>query len=102
MHALIEPTAVDITTRIHDFRRVSQKIVDYAVFDSLWATVLVIELDDRTHDGLRDTIRDGFMSAAGIQTLRYQSRSKPSEAKIAADVFCVQMATAQAERILVG
>ena len=87
MHALIEPTSPDAKLRLIDFRRISQKIVDYAIFDAQWALVLVIELDDRTHVASRDAIRDGYMSAAGICTLRYQSRSKPGEAQIAADVL---------------
>lgn len=92
MHALIEPTSLNGQTRLRDFRRVSQKIVDFAVFDSQWAIVLVIELDDRTHVASRDAVRDSYMSAAGIRTLRYQSRAKPSEAQIAADVLAVQQA----------
>lgn len=94
MHALVEPTALNGQTRLRDFRRVSQKVVDFAVFDAQWAIVLVIELDDRTHFASRDAVRDGYMSAAGIRTLRYQSRAKPSEAQIAADVWAVQQAAA--------
>lgn len=96
MHALIEPTSLHGQTRLRDFRRVSQKIVDFTVFDAQWAIVLVIELDDRTHIASRDAIRDSYMSAAGIQTLRYQSRAKPSEAQIAADVWAVRQAAAAA------
>jgi len=87
MHALIEPTSPDAKVRLIDFRRISQKVVDYAIFDAQWTLVLVIELDDRTHVASRDAVRDGYMSSAGIRTLRYQSRSKPSEAQIAADVL---------------
>lgn len=94
MHALIEPNALNSQTRLRDFRRVYQKIVDFAVFDAQWAVVLVIELDDRTHVASRDAVRDSYMSAAGIRTLRYQSRAKPSEAQIAADVLAVQQAAA--------
>jgi len=96
MHALIEPTASHAQTKLRDFRRVSQKIVDYTIFDSHWSVVAVIELDDRTHIASRDAIRDSFMSAAGIRTLRYQSRSKPTEAQIAADVRALQLAVAGA------
>jgi len=96
MHALIEPTSLHGQTRLRDFRRVSQKIVDFAVFDAQWAIVLVIELDDRTHIASRDAVRDSYMSAAGIRTLRYQSRAKPSEVQIAADVRAVQQAASLA------
>jgi very-short-patch-repair endonuclease len=56
--------------------------------------VLLIELDDRTHVASRDAVRDSYMRAAGIGTLRYQSRAKPSEAQIAADVRAMQQAAA--------
>lgn len=92
MHAVIEPTSSNSKTRLVDFRRISQKVVDYTVFDAQWSVVAIIELDDRTHVISRDAIRDGFTSAAGIRTLRYQSRAKPGEAQIAADVHAIQTA----------
>jgi len=46
--------------------------------------VAVVELDDRTHDARADRQRDAITKAAGYQTIRYQSRQKPSEAEIAA------------------
>lgn len=100
MHALIEPTSLNDQTRLRDFRRVSQKVVDFAIFDAQWVIVLVIELDDRTHIAHRDAVRDSYMSSAGIRTLRYQSRAKPSEAQIAADVSAVQQAAALAAAAL--
>lgn len=96
MHALIEPTSTNAKTRLLDFRRVSQKVVDYAVFDAQWSVVVVIELDDRTHVASRDAARDGYMAAARIHTLRYQSRAKPTEAQLSADVHAVQAAAAAA------
>jgi len=96
MHALIEPTSQNGKTRLVDFRRVSQKVVDYAVFDDLWCLVAIIELDDRTHLASRDAVRDGFTGAAGIRTLRYQSRAKPAQEQIAADIRAVQAAAAAA------
>jgi hypothetical protein len=93
MHALIEPTSTNSKIRLVDFRRVSQKVVDYAVFDAHWEVVAIIELDDRTHLVSRDAIRDGYTGAAGIRTLRYQSRAKPAETQIAADVRAIQAAT---------
>lgn len=90
MHALIEPTSANSKTRLADFRRISQKVVDFTVFDAQWAIVAIIELDDRTHLAGRDAIRDGFTSAAGIRTLRYQSRSKPDESQIAADISAIR------------
>lgn len=99
MHALIEPTATNSKTRLIHFRRISQKVVDYAIFDAQWALVAVIELDDRTHVASRDAIRDSFVSAAGVRTLRYQSRAKPAEAQISVDVQAVLASTAAPVRV---
>jgi very-short-patch-repair endonuclease len=96
MHAIIEPTSTNSKTRLVDFRRVSQKVVDYAVFDAQWTVVALIELDDRTHVASRDAVRDSYTAAAGIQTLRYRSRAKPLEAQITADVQAIQLAAAAA------
>ncbi|MBY0241735.1 MAG: DUF2726 domain-containing protein [Burkholderiaceae bacterium] len=94
MHALIEPTSTNSKARLVDFRRISQKVVDYTIFDSQWEVIAIIELDDRTHLVSRDVIRDGFTSAAGIRTLRYQSRSKPAESQIAADISAIRAVAA--------
>lgn len=94
MHALIEPTSTNSQARLVDFRRISQKVVDYTIFDAQWTIVAIIELDDRTHLAGRDAVRDSFTGAAGVRTLRYQSRSKPAESQIAADIGAIRMAAA--------
>jgi hypothetical protein len=99
MHALIEPTSTNSQARLVDFRRISQKVVDYTIFDAKWAIVAIIELDDRTHVAGRDAIRDGFTGAAGIRTVRYQSRSKPAESQITADISAIRTAAAAASPI---
>lgn len=61
----------------------SQKIVDYVVLKRGTSKVIaVIELDDRTHDPEKDAKRDALLAAAGIRTIRFESRAKPSEAEI--------------------
>ncbi len=42
------------------------------------------KIGDRTHDARADRQRDAITRAAGYQTIRYQSRQKPSESEIAA------------------
>jgi very-short-patch-repair endonuclease len=51
---------------------------------SRWVEVLaIVELDDVTHTASDDRKRDAMTSAAGYQTLRYQSQQKPSVSELA-------------------
>lgn len=68
MAALIAPTAFNSRTALIDFRRISQKRVDYAVFTHHMKLVAIVELDDRSHDRLRDAIRDQYFTEAGVRT----------------------------------
>ena len=62
-----------------------RKIADFVICErGTLKIVAVIELDDRMHDAKADRQRDAITKAAGYQTIRYQSRQKPSEAEIAA------------------
>jgi hypothetical protein len=62
-----------------------RKIADFVICErGTLKIVAVVELDDRTHDAKVDRQRDAITKAAGYQTIRYQSRQKPSEAEIAA------------------
>jgi len=56
----------------------SQKIVDYALLDDKLNVILLIELDDRTHDPDKDAARDAMTNEAGYRTLRIESRAKPT------------------------
>jgi hypothetical protein len=89
MSGLIEPAGVGSESYQTSFRRISQKRVDYVVFDASMKLLAVIELDDRTHDSKKDAVRDAHFLSAGIQTLRYESKSKPNETKIQADLVNV-------------
>ncbi len=62
----------------------ARKIPHFIICEPLPLNVLaIIELDDRTHDARRDRERDAITQAAGIRTLRYSSREKPSVSEIA-------------------
>ena len=62
-----------------------RKIADFVICESgTLKIVAVVELDDRMHDAKADRQRDAITKAAGYQTIRYQSRQKPSQAEIAA------------------
>jgi hypothetical protein len=63
----------------------SQKIVDFVVCAGpKWSIVAVVELDDRTHDSKtdKDLKRDRLLLSAGIKTVRWDSRKKPSTTQI--------------------
>lgn len=74
------------------FDRFSRKVADFVVLDSKRMTTLaVIELDDRTHDAKRDKdrARDALLLSAGIRTIRWDSRAKPSATTIQSELQAV-------------
>jgi very-short-patch-repair endonuclease len=51
--------------------RFSQKIVDFVIEDRASGTILaLVELDDRSHDAMRDRQRDAMTASAGYRTIR--------------------------------
>jgi very-short-patch-repair endonuclease len=65
--------------------RFDRKIADFVVCDrNTLEIVAIVELDDRTHSSAADRKRDELTKAAGYQTIRFQSKQKPTEAEIAA------------------
>ncbi len=61
-----------------------RKIADFIICDLDFRVLALVELDDRTHVARADRQRDAITKAAGYQTIRYQSKSKPTESEIAA------------------
>ena len=65
-------------------RRFGWKYCDFVICTPYTLDVLlIIELDDRTHDAGSDRQRDAMTRAAGYQTVRYQSKNKPTVAELA-------------------
>ena len=62
--------------------RFDRKIVDYVICDRSLKVVLLVELDDRTHDKQKDRARDRMTAEAGYQTLRIESKNKPGVAEL--------------------
>jgi len=82
MGAIITPKGYG-RNRKAAFNRIAQKRVDFAICtDSLHLLVLV-ELDDRTHDAMRDAMT----RSAGIRTIRFSSTKRPSVAAIRAAIL---------------
>lgn len=86
MQALLEAASADRRTAHADRLRIAQQRVDYVVCDPAGQVITVIELDDRTHDRRKDAIRDKRLAQAGIPTIRYESKQKPTLEKIKQDV----------------
>lgn len=84
MSALIRPNLHENDPNyIGTFRRYSQKVVDYVVCERETINpVVIIELDDSTHDNIADHIRDTMLNSAGYSVIRWDSRSKPSTREI--------------------
>lgn len=78
MSALLEAASSDEKTAHSDRLRIAQQRADYIVCTKNCELVAVIELDDRTHSTAKDQLRDSRLEQAGIRTVRFQSRAKPS------------------------
>ena len=89
LSALIKPTGQKGET-YKARNQISQKRVDYVLYTHDWAIICVIELDDKTHDSERDQKRDQMLASAGIKTIRWDSRRKPSESDIQKELSLLQ------------
>lgn len=82
MRALFDIHLSENNPYFHDVVKATHgKIVDFVVTDSQGKTLFVVELDDKTHDNkkLDDSLRDLLLKKAGIPTIRFDSRNKPSK-----------------------
>lgn len=78
MQALIEAASNDNKQAHSDRLRIAQQRADYVICNSACEVVAVVELDDRTHLATKDQVRDSRLEQAGIRTVRFQSRNKPT------------------------
>lgn len=65
--------------------RFAQKVIDFVVVDEGYQVMALVELDDSTHDAVKDAERDRITEMAGYLTIRYDSRQKPSPDEIRDD-----------------
>jgi hypothetical protein len=82
MSALIEAASSDKKKALSDRWKIAQQRADYVVCAKNGEVVAVVELDDRTHSSAKDQLRDSRLEQAGIRTVRFQSRAKPTPAAI--------------------
>jgi hypothetical protein len=82
MSALIEAASSDRKKAYSDRMKIAGQRADYVVCTMSGDIVAVVELDDRTHSAAKDQLRDSRLEQAGIRTVRFQSRAKPTPAAI--------------------
>jgi very-short-patch-repair endonuclease len=87
MSALLEASSRDKKQAHSDRLRVAQQRVDYVVCDSHCDVVAIVELDDKTYSNTKDPVRDGRLDQAGIRTVRFRSRNKPTPEAIRTSVL---------------
>lgn len=73
---------IDQSTRRAVRNRFDRKIIDFVVVDSDTNVLLIIELDDSTHDTLRDRDRDSITRSAGYDTMRIRGRASRDDGEI--------------------
>lgn len=84
--ALLEPKGLRRNGHMQSaFRMISNRRVDWVIAQN-HVPLLVIELDDRTHNRRADRRRDKILNSCGYPVLRYESRLKPTPNTIADDV----------------
>lgn len=85
--ALIEPESRQGSARWkRGLRLISNRRVDW-VIAKRGKPLLVIELDDKTHDPKSDKKRDQILASCDFHVLRYKSHLKPSSDEIRRDVM---------------
>jgi hypothetical protein len=86
MSALVDPMGRG-RARQAAIESIVAKRVGYAVFDEEMQLLAVVELNHRSRVTRKDAARDEYFASAGIQTIRFQARHLPSEAKIRQSVL---------------
>jgi hypothetical protein len=82
LSAMLEGASDDKKKAHSDRLKIAQQRADYVVCTKSGDIVAVVELDDKTHSPAKDQLRDSRLEQAGIRTVRFQSRNKPSPAAI--------------------
>ena len=86
MSALIAPAkGLSSKERLWTHRRYGQKVVDFVLQDRASGKIIVlVELDDRTHNEAKDRERDKITAAGGYPTIRLTAKMRPTRVSVAA------------------
>lgn len=68
--------------RLSLFASARQKVADFVICSKSFTVLVVIELDDKTHNSKKDAARDLILKQAGITTLRYNVKNIPSVSEL--------------------
>lgn len=82
MSAIIRPMDTYAQNR-GAYYAINKKRIDYAIYSETMTLIALVELDDKMHNVAKDEKRDALTASAGVRTVRWQSRAKPSEREIA-------------------
>ena len=82
LSALLDAASPDKKTAHGDRLRIAQQRADFVVCTKSGELLAVVELDDKTHTRAKDQLRDARLEQAGIRTVRFESRNKPTPATI--------------------
>lgn len=66
--------------------RFDRKIIDFVLVDARFEVLLIVELDDSTHDADRDRDRDAITRSAGYATMRVRGRAARDVDAVEADI----------------
>lgn len=79
----------DMSSKYWEIRsKFSSKIIDFLLIDKKTLDpILIIELDDISHDFNKDKKRDAMVARSGLRTVRFWSRNKPTVDQIKQAVF---------------
>ena len=97
MSAIIEASSADQKKAHSDRLRIAQQRVDFLIVNMRGDIVVVVELDDRTHSAEKDRVRDERLLRAGVKTVRFQSRNKPTPDAIRAAIFPLPLPTSDGQ-----
>lgn len=86
--SILKPCGDDASGRQSLRARYKQKRVDFALMDAQARVLLIVEVDDSSHDGSaaqdKDAFRDDLMASAGIPTMRIAKGQLPTPAVLRA------------------
>lgn len=83
MGAVLEvKNSVDKNQRRAVRNRFDRKIMDFVIVDAETNVLLIIELDDSTHDMTRDKARDRITESAGYPTMRIRGKEARSDEEV--------------------